>query len=172
MSYRQSDNKIRWDDPEIDELYIKVKKKEKSTRQKEEAKRLLGVLKNDNDGSRLKKFMEMENEASTKDPYEELIEKTPELKFLYLRNYFDKRAIEKGKAINFYKSEEWQRLRYKTMSNSNRQCVLCGASNTELHVDHIKPRSLYPKLALDPNNLQILCKACNYGKGNRDDTRF
>ena len=39
-----------------------------------------------------------------------------------------------------------------------------------MHVDHIKPRKLYPALALDVNNLQILCEVCNHGKGNWDMT--
>jgi hypothetical protein len=37
-----------------------------------------------------------------------------------------------------------------------------------LHVDHVKPRSKYPELALDLDNLQILCAACNTRKGDRD----
>ncbi len=41
-----------------------------------------------------------------------------------------------------------------------------------LHVDHIKPRSKYPDLALDINNLQILCESCNLGKGAWDETDF
>ena len=40
----------------------------------------------------------------------------------------------------------------------------------KLNVDHIKPRKKYPKLALDVDNLQVLCNECNHGKGNRDDT--
>ena len=38
-----------------------------------------------------------------------------------------------------------------------------------LEVDHIKPRSTHPELALDFDNLQVLCHDCNQGKGNRDD---
>ena len=50
--------------------------------------------------------------------------------------------------------------------------MVCGASGkqTVLHVDHIKPRSKYPELALDPNNLQVLCKDCNLGKSNLYNT--
>jgi 5-methylcytosine-specific restriction endonuclease McrA len=37
-----------------------------------------------------------------------------------------------------------------------------------LHVDHIKPRSLGG--TNDPDNLQTLCRKCNIGKSNKDDT--
>lgn len=39
-----------------------------------------------------------------------------------------------------------------------------------MHVDHIKPRSKYPHLAYDVNNLQVLCQDCNFGKSNHDET--
>jgi 5-methylcytosine-specific restriction endonuclease McrA len=51
--------------------------------------------------------------------------------------------------------------------------MCCGASAKDgirIHVDHIKPRSKYPKIELDINNLQILCDDCNIGKGNWDET--
>ena len=52
-------------------------------------------------------------------------------------------------------------------------CACCGASRKTgavINVDHIKPRRTHPHLALDPENLQVLCDACNHGKGNWDDT--
>ena len=72
-------------------------------------------------------------------------------------------------ADDFYISDEWQRLRYQKLKNSPKKCELCG-SNEELHVDHKDPRSLRPDLELELSNLQILCKACNLGKGNSDAT--
>lgn len=39
-----------------------------------------------------------------------------------------------------------------------------------MNVDHVKPRKLFPHLALDVDNLQILCDACNHGKSNWDQT--
>lgn len=53
------------------------------------------------------------------------------------------------------------------------RCQCCGAtpdSGAVMNVDHIKPRNLFPELALDVNNLQILCAECNHGKGNWDMT--
>jgi 5-methylcytosine-specific restriction endonuclease McrA len=53
------------------------------------------------------------------------------------------------------------------------RCQCCGATpatGAVMNVDHIKPRKKWPSLALDVNNLQILCHECNHGKGNWDDT--
>lgn len=53
------------------------------------------------------------------------------------------------------------------------RCQCCGASQKDgavLHVDHIKPRSKYPELEFDVNNLQVLCADCNIGKSNIDET--
>jgi len=67
---------------------------------------------------------------------------------------------------NFYESPAWQKLRYETLKKY-RKCCLCGSTGN-LHVDHIKPRSLFPNLELEASNLQILCKRCNLAKSNRD----
>jgi predicted RNA-binding Zn-ribbon protein involved in translation (DUF1610 family) len=39
-------------------------------------------------------------------------------------------------------------------------CEECG-SKEELHAHHIKPKCIYPELALDENNVKILCKKCH-----------
>ena len=47
-------------------------------------------------------------------------------------------------------------------------CLKCGKTPKDgivIHVDHIKPRSVYPKLALKLSNLQPLCEKCNKAKG-------
>lgn len=74
----------------------------------------------------------------------------------------------------FYSSDAWRALRFQALKSSDGCCCLCGRSNRGhgiiLHVDHIKPRSRFPALALTLSNLQVLCEDCNMGKGNRDDT--
>ena len=53
------------------------------------------------------------------------------------------------------------------------RCQCCGATPADgvrINVDHIKPRKHYPELALDVENLQVLCEECNHGKGNWDTT--
>lgn len=73
----------------------------------------------------------------------------------------------------FFESEPWLRLRYDTLRRFEGVCHCCGcrpSRGNPIQVDHIKPRSKYPKLALDPNNVQILCRQCNIGKGSHDET--
>ncbi len=65
----------------------------------------------------------------------------------------------------FYKTRQWIRLRYKAIEKYGRTCACCGASPRIIHVDHIKPRSVFPELELTLDNLQILCEECNIGKG-------
>ncbi len=50
-------------------------------------------------------------------------------------------------------------------------CLACG-SKDNLEVDHIKPISKNPWLALDINNMQPLCKVCNKGKSNRNEIDY
>jgi len=76
----------------------------------------------------------------------------------------------------FYKSQSWRDLRYIALRNSEGACECCGAKagdGVQIHVDHIKPRSKYPDLELDLENLQVLCDDCNIGKSNyfNDDWR-
>lgn len=68
---------------------------------------------------------------------------------------------------------EWRRLRMVVLTKRGARCECCGATpkdGVRMHVDHIKPRRLFPQLALTESNLQILCEVCNHGKGNWDQT--
>lgn len=80
-------------------------------------------------------------------------------------------SSEQIKAVNFYRSPEWRKLRYEVLVSYEKKCMICGNTD-KLHVDHIKPMSKFPELKLDFNNLQILCEDCNMGKGNRCDKDF
>jgi len=83
-------------------------------------------------------------------------------------------VVSKESNAKFYSSREWRELRYRVLEMYEGQCMACGRNprdhNVVLNVDHIKPRKKYPHLALDINNLQILCGACNCGKGNKFET--
>lgn len=76
-------------------------------------------------------------------------------------------------AADFYASPQWRLVRMKALKRWGARCLCCGATaatGAVIHVDHIKPRSRHPELALDENNLQTLCEDCNMGKGAWDDT--
>ncbi len=70
----------------------------------------------------------------------------------------------------FYRTDEWYKLRYKAIKLYGRVCACCGSEVKPFHVDHIKPRSKHPDLELELGNLQVLCEPCNLGKSNIDET--
>ena len=68
----------------------------------------------------------------------------------------------------FLGSAVWKRLREQTRNRwrkAGRPCAMCdkpldfGKGLTS--VDHIEPRSKRPDLALEPSNLQVLCRRCH-----------
>lgn len=75
--------------------------------------------------------------------------------------------------VSFYETPEWKQLRYRVLKEDGAVCCLCGGSprtGSRIHVDHIKPRSIFPELAFRRDNLQVLCSVCNEGKSNKDST--
>ena len=92
------------------------------------------------------------------------------------RNAAKKAKVSRLDNEKFYSSSHWLELRVRVLENNKCCCMMCGASPKEdgikLHVDHIKPRSKYPELSLDYNNLQVLCEACNIGKSNYYETDY
>ena len=73
----------------------------------------------------------------------------------------------------FLSSYQWRRLRMEALKKYGPKCMCCGATpatGAVMNVDHIKPRKLFPSLALNIDNLQVLCHDCNHGKGNWDQT--
>jgi 5-methylcytosine-specific restriction endonuclease McrA len=73
----------------------------------------------------------------------------------------------------FLTTYEWRRARMSALKKYGARCQCCGATPADglrMHVDHIKPRKLFPHLALNTDNLQVLCEVCNHGKGNWDMT--
>lgn len=71
----------------------------------------------------------------------------------------------------FLESKEWKQLRKKVLDHYGSKCMVCGRTPQDgaiMNVDHIKPRKLYPSLALDFDNLGVLCGHHNKLKGNQD----
>jgi len=76
-------------------------------------------------------------------------------------------------ADEFLSSFQWRKVRMQALLRHGATCQCCGSSpktGSVMNVDHVKPRKLFPALALDINNLQVLCHECNHGKGNWDMT--
>jgi 5-methylcytosine-specific restriction endonuclease McrA len=83
------------------------------------------------------------------------------------------RFVPAAQAVSFYDTPAWLELRYRALTVHGAYCQCCGAGAAPghpLHVDHIKPRSKFPEFELDFDNLQVLCKSCNMGKGAWDQT--
>jgi len=75
----------------------------------------------------------------------------------------------------FLLTDEWKKLRKKAVDLYGNKCKKCGFQGTvnhPIHIDHIKPRKMYPELALDITNLQPLCGRCNKEKGNKTDVNY
>lgn len=76
---------------------------------------------------------------------------------------------------DFYRSDEWRRLRYRVLRKFGFKCMACGRDandGVKIHVDHIKPRSVKPWLELEESNLQVLCEDCNLGKSSTFQDKF
>lgn len=94
---------------------------------------------------------------------------------LKMKNLGLKRDVKNLTKHEFFSSQEWIHLRYVALQRGGGRCACCGrtaAHGAVLQVDHIKPRSTYPELSLEIDNLQVLCLECNQGKSDWDETRW
>ena len=72
------------------------------------------------------------------------------------------------------KDAEWNRsyIRSALLEMSNAKCCYCeckvGAGEREMHVDHFKPKSIYPDLVVKWENLLPSCPHCNKEKSSHD----
>ena len=89
--------------------------------------------------------------------------------------YLELKIIPKACSPEFLQSKAWKRMRIAAFDKYGNFCQCCGAKPSDgirLNVDHIKPRKLFPELALNLDNLQILCSDCNSEKGNWNMSDF
>jgi hypothetical protein len=79
-----------------------------------------------------------------------------------------------NKTRSFLQSWDWRGLRFEVLRERGAKCELCGATAADqrIEVDHIKPLSKHWHMRLDKSNLQVLCRDCNQGKGNRSEDDF
>lgn len=92
-----------------------------------------------------------------------------------IRSRLQELAEERKKKIEeaqlFYSSPEWLMLRERVIKEEGRTCAQCGRlikNASDITVDHIRPRSKFPHLALVRENLQVLCRRCNSRKKDRE----
>ncbi len=74
-----------------------------------------------------------------------------------------------SKDVPFYNTKRWLTLRFKALDKYGQHCMCCNRSaedGVRIDVDHVYPRSKFPKLEYELANLQILCNLCNVGKSN------
>jgi 5-methylcytosine-specific restriction endonuclease McrA len=85
-----------------------------------------------------------------------------------------KQKLSTSNRNEFYSSDAWRFLRIRVLEKYECKCMMCGRSPKKhgivIHVDHIKPRSKFPELSLEYDNLQLLCEDCNLGKSNKYET--
>ena len=68
----------------------------------------------------------------------------------------------------------WNRsyIRSALLEMSNAKCCYCeckvGAGEREMHIEHFKPKSIYPDLVVTWDNLLPSCPHCNKEKSNHD----
>ena len=62
----------------------------------------------------------------------------------------------------YYSAKEWQSARKQVFDRDGHSCYVCG--NLATHIDHLLPKSKYPELALNLDNLKPICYDCNFEK--------
>ncbi len=88
-----------------------------------------------------------------------------------IKSNIDKAILE----VKIIKSEgikqwrNWRKLR-KALIQYSPFCAVCGWDK-KLEGHHIKPRHLFPELALDWFNIIILCRKCHFCIGHWHDFR-
>lgn len=81
-----------------------------------------------------------------------------------IKNYYGPRA-QFNRWRDSDEGKTWKQQKYEQLING--QCPECGLKLPSIEyfqIDHIKPISTYPKCAIDPDNLQLLCSPCNLKK--------
>lgn len=97
-------------------------------------------------------------------------EKAKALEKMDAMSYNDLAALVRQSSDAMLASDEWRELKARVHAAYGYKCMCCGyepKNRRRSNVDHIKPRKWFPELAMDFDNLQVLCGRCNKKKGNR-----
>ena len=78
---------------------------------------------------------------------------------------FGQYKYPKGHTSDFeYTNEEYRIWREEVFTRAGNVCEYCGEPATDAH--HIRPKSLEPFFALDPDNGVACCEKCHYKHGH------
>lgn len=84
-------------------------------------------------------------------------------------------TLIKGTGKASLKQTTWLELKKRVYAVYGYRCMKCGTlpkNKQHSNVDHIKPRKYHPELALEFDNMQVLCGRCNKEKGNRHSVDY
>ena len=92
-----------------------------------------------------------------------------------IQRLFQEALHERIQYQEFYRSPEWRILRQNFLRRRTRIegryiCDFCKnpiGHDGDITVDHIKPRSKFPDLAMNIDNLLLACRRCNSSKGSK-----
>jgi hypothetical protein len=76
------------------------------------------------------------------------------------------------KSNSYMSSANWKYLRETVLKIQGDRCLCCGKASKNMHIDHIKPKSIYPHLEFMVDNLQVLCPDCNRAKSYTRETDY
>lgn len=79
-------------------------------------------------------------------------------------------VIARDFAVAFYKSQEWSKVRQYVLMRDKYKCQKCNRPAQEVHhIKHLTPDNIWdPWIALNPDNLISLCKACHFDQHKED----
>lgn len=94
-------------------------------------------------------------------------------KKMYQNNWLDGKSDEQ----KMLRTKRWHNVRQQVIAADGGECQRClraiGIHTfTDLQVHHIKPRSEFPELVYELDNLITLCGTCNRTLGTRDTLDF
>ena len=80
-----------------------------------------------------------------------------------------KRPEIEGKKNWNWKGGDTRWFHKQVLIRDDYTCQICGYREIEImEVDHIKPKSIYPELQFEMNNMVTLCPNCHRRKTNRE----
>ena len=84
-------------------------------------------------------------------------EKSQGTKYVYGFDYQPKTKYHK-RLLN---TARYKEFRKKMFARDEWSCIECGYKGSAIQLDHIKPRSIYPELAFEEDNVRTLCIPCH-----------